>query len=100
VIPSLDLVDIDKHIFNLYGYLFAIDLRTSDSTYAVTETYLTTAINNLYSYLFEVDLTSTTITLVTGFTDTSSLTNKVNGLVLYLFEVDLATTPTFDPNSS
>jgi len=99
-VPSLELADIDKHIFNLYAYLFAVNLRTSDSTYAVTDAYLTTAINSLYSYFFEVDLTSTTITLVTGFTNTSSLTNKVNGLVLYLFEVDLATTPTFDPNSS
>jgi hypothetical protein len=99
-VPSLELADADKNIFNLYKYLFDLDLRVSDTTYAVTDTYLSTSINNLYTYLFDVNLTTTSITLVTGSTTTDTLTNKINGLVLYLFEVDLATNTTFDPNSS
>lgn len=101
-VPSLELADIDKHIFNIYKYLFDLDLRASDVTYAVTDEYLSGSIGNIYVYLFDVNLATQTITLVSDdiiTTKTDTLLNKVNGLYYYLFDVDLATKPTFDPNS-
>ena len=101
-VPSLELADIDKNIFNIYKYLFDLDLRASDVTYAVTDEYLSGSINNIYVYLFDVNLATQTITLVsdtTITTKTDTLLNRVNGLYYYLFGVDLATNATFDPNS-
>lgn len=102
-VPSLELADIDKNIYNIYKYLFDLDLRRTDVTYAVTDEYLSSSINSIYVYLFDVNLATQTITLVSDdiiTTKTDTLLNKVNGLYYYLFDVDLATTPTFDPNTS
>ena len=102
-VPSLELADIDKNVYNIYKYLFDLDLRRTDVTYAVTDEYLSSSINSIYVYLFDVNLATQTITLVSDdiiTTKTDTLLNKVNGLYYYLFDVDLATTPTFDPNTS
>jgi len=82
---TLDVTTEDTQIKGLFNYFFSENI-SNDSSYAATETYLTTKINALYVYFFDIDLTSnTTFNPNNNGIALDTLANKVQQLNLYFF---------------
>ena len=93
-----DLTELEAFLYNLYLYLFEIDIR-NDVNYAVTESFLNSIIDSVYLNFFEVDLnTNTSFNPNGNAVELNNLKNKIYELYLYLFEVDLEQNSTFNPN--
>ena len=83
--PTVDVTTEDTQLKGMFNYFFSEDIST-DSSYAATETYLTTKINELYTYFFDIDLTSnTTFNPNNNGIALDTLANKVQQLNLYFF---------------
>lgn len=77
-------------VVNLFKYFFNQTI-SSDSDYALTETYLTAKLKHLYQYFFNVDITTnTTFNPNNNGVSLSTLNSKISQLYLYFFNNDLS----------
>ena len=77
-------------VVNLFKYFFNQTI-SSDSDYALTETYLTTKLKYLYQYFFNVDITTnTTFNPNNNGVSLITLNSKISQLYLYFFNNDLS----------
>ena len=85
-LTETELQALGDRVTNLYKYFFNDDISTTDSIYALTETYLTAKMNTLYNYFFD-----TTFTNNAAFNPNNNgilmdtLTIKIDQMYLYFF---------------